>query len=64
VVLDNIRYFLAQDNGNKVLIKNPEFVITVLKRVAENNSRLRERNNELVEQKNTQILQRRRIALF
>jgi hypothetical protein len=64
VVLDNIHHFLAQDNGNKVLIKNPEFAIAVLKQVAKNNNKLRERNNKLVEQKNAQTLQCRRIAPF
>ncbi|KAL2848955.1 hypothetical protein BJX68DRAFT_276143 [Aspergillus pseudodeflectus] len=62
VVSDNIRHFLGQDNGNKVLTENPEFAIAVLKRVAENNNKLRERNEELVEQKNARTLQRRRIV--
>jgi hypothetical protein len=56
--------FLTQDNGDKVLIENPEFAIAVFKRVAENNTKLREQNNELVDWKCANIAPRPFLAPF
>lgn len=53
-----LKYFLTKDNGNSVLIENPEFMIAVLKRVTAMNAELRAQNNTLVEQSNAQTVRR------